>query len=267
MNKINKSFIMIVMPFLFMSSHAFSYTNSSYRYFNDPRFDLEKFLNMPGDNIPVEKLVAINAKEKDATVKISIYHTKTERLDSIAAGTFISSTGHILTSYHVIMDSLNDKYHPHFTLSDGTIIKDYEDIECNKVGGDICLLKIKTNPKYYFNPNEILLDTPAKGEKLYMIGFPDGIGWDVRAGISLGVVVPLRKTFSKRLKITVPVRPGFSGGPVFDSSSRLVCLASNRYYKEEIVNGKVLPSKDSLEHFCVNSEIIRPILLRAGLLK
>ena len=100
-----------------------------------------------------------------------------------------------------------------------------------------------------------------------MIGFPDGIGWDVRAGVSLGEVVPLRKNHSNRLKVTVPVRPGFSGGPIFDSSSRLVCIASDRYYKDEVVNGKMLPNKESLEHFCVNGDIIRPMLARAGLLK
>ena len=262
--KLSQSRIILITIFAF--TLLFPTISSAYNYLKDPKFDLEKFLFDPGDSISSEKLAAINAKERGATVKITIYHTKTERLDSVATGTFISSTGHILTNYHVIMDSLDDSYHPHFELSDGTIVKDYEDIECNKVGGDICLLKIKATPKYFFNPNDMPSSAPASGEKLYMVGYPDML-LEIKAGVSRGVIEPLKQTGSNRLKVTVPIRPGFSGAPVFDSSSRLVCIASTRYYIDEIVNGNMMPKKNSLEYSCITSEIIRPILIRAGLIK
>jgi hypothetical protein len=62
------------------------------------------------------------------------------------------------------------------------------------------------------------LQTPAKGDRAYAIGFPLNLGLVITEGINNG---RLDNTYSPRLHYAGAMNPGMSGGPALDSKGRV----------------------------------------------
>ncbi len=64
---------------------------------------------------------------------------------------------------------------------------------------------------------------PEVGEKIYAIGHPMGL----EKTVSEGIVSAIRKLpkLGDIIQITAPISPGSSGGPVFNSSGRVIGVA------------------------------------------
>jgi len=108
---------------------------------------------------------------------------------------------------------------------------------------DLCLVKIKLKPGYWFR---VASEIPPKGSPLYMIGNTLETSFDLRAGKSTGDTIEKIQGKAK-LEVTAPVRPGFSGGPIFDSKGYLVCIASDRSVMEYYQDGKMVADKRTLQ--------------------
>ncbi len=225
----------------------------------------EDDLDQPGDPIADDKLKEIERLEKNAVVLILIKKANGEKF-SRGTGTFVSSDGHMITNFHIGKYFINNQQLlMEATTVDGRKSVNYEIIDCQgKDGDDLCLLKLELKPSHWFHAVKTLKNIPPFGEKLYMIGHPGKKTWDVRAGISLGKLTKLDSTRSSRLEVTVPVRPGFSGGPIFNERGELVCIASDRYSNSNL---DLESRKKAHKHFCVDGEKIRNYLQRASLLQ
>lgn len=82
-------------------------------------------------------------------------------------------------------------------------------------------------------PFELALNTPARGEDGYMMGYPQGKPADVRATVIGETIMKSRGRYSTREKVVAWVererRPGFggslggiSGGPVFSAAGKVI---------------------------------------------
>lgn len=142
----------------------------------------------------------------------SIVRIETEDAEGGSIGTgFIYDNGIIATAWHVVEGASQVR----LKFSDGSECKSPGIIDYDSKW-DIALLKADT-----FNRSAIpLIDEPIKvGSKLYAIGSPQGLDFTITDGL-LSQIRDLNGTLL--LQISCPISKGNSGGPVLNSSGRLV---------------------------------------------
>ena len=126
----------------------------------------------------------------------------------------------------------NPKVKVTYYLRNGTMIHSSTFIKCDDQPGiDLCVVRLDIRPHYWF-PLKIKL--PATYTSLYLIGNPVDKDFDIIAGRLFLPSTP-QATDLRRLEVSVPVRPGFSGGPIFDDEGKLVCVASELRYSHTLI--------------------------------
>ena len=212
----------------------------------------ENFLKRPGSNISPAKFNQILSREAHGVVKIQIMHENGAA--SFGTGTFLSAEGHLISNLHVLKPLRdNPKVKVTYYLRNGTMIHSSTFIKCDDQPGiDLCVVRLDIRPHYWF-PLKIKL--PATYTSLYLIGNPVDKDFDIIAGRLFLPSTP-QATDLRRLEVSVPVRPGFSGGPIFDDEGKLVCIASELRYSHTLIGINWQPDPSSLHYFCIEASVV-----------
>ena len=128
----------------------------------------------------------------------------------VAQGTgFLVEGGKIITNKHVVRDGT--------ALIDLGGVRIPAAVESTDDLNDIAVLTVAA--EISAEPLVLADRIPPPGSNVFAIGNPRGLEKSISAGVLSGV-----RTVGKRelIQITTPVSPGSSGGPVFDSSGKVI---------------------------------------------
>ena len=159
-----------------------------------------------------DKIYADNNK---AVVVIVALDEQTRAI-SQGSGFIVREDGAIITNYHVVGTASKIK------VKVGERIYDVEGLIHADIENDLAVLKIDGN-----NLPKVRLGDAEKaqvGEKVYVIGSPQGFENTISEGILSGI----RKIDEKRkiLQITAAISPGSSGAPVFNKNGEAIGVAT-----------------------------------------
>jgi S1-C subfamily serine protease len=136
---------------------------------------------------------------------------------------FIDAAGYLITNYHVIASEVDPTYEGYsrmtIRLGDSTSTR----IPARVIGWDkaldLALIKAEISPEYVFSVVDRVI--PRVGDSVLAIGSPGGL----EKTVTMGIVSALSRRFLQIgdvIQIDAAVNHGNSGGPVVDSSGRLV---------------------------------------------
>jgi S1-C subfamily serine protease len=141
----------------------------------------------------------------------------------IGSGFFISADGYLLTNHHVIESEVEPGASKSSKLSIRLPGSKGERLPAKVIGWDrnldLALLKAEYKPDYVFTLGTGADPTP--GQRLQALGSPGGLEATLTEGIVSAVQRPLLAV-GEVLQIDVAVNPGNSGGPLVDSTGRVV---------------------------------------------
>ncbi|RCS40474.1 PDZ domain-containing protein [Bremerella cremea] len=154
------------------------------------------------------------------SVQVDAFYLMERPAEGSGSGSVLNKSGLILTNYHVIEDARDIRV----TLFNG------ESYVASLVGqdpvNDIAVLKIDAPPEVLFPVQYGDSSKLRVGQKVYAIGNPFGLERTMTIGIisSLNRVLPSRsgRTMKSIIQIDAALNRGNSGGPLFDSSGRLI---------------------------------------------
>jgi Flp pilus assembly protein TadD len=132
------------------------------------------------------------------------------------SGFIIREDGAVVTNYHVISMAADVK------IKLGMRVLDVEGVLHADPENDLAIIKMegKGYPKVRIGDANKL----RVGEKIYVIGSPQGLENTISEGILSGIREVDRER--KILQMTAPISPGSSGGPLFNSSGEVVGVAT-----------------------------------------
>src|SRR5689334_10204153 len=141
--------------------------------------------------------------------------------EGAGSGSVLDKQGHILTNYHVVEDA-NKVW---VTLPGGT--KPYEgELVGQDPDNDIAVLKINAPPEE-LNPVPIGTSENLRvGQRVYTLGNPFGLEGTLTTGIisNLNRTLPSRNNRQMKsiIQTDAAMNPGNSGGPLLDTSGRMI---------------------------------------------
>lgn len=165
---------------------------------------------------------ALFAKYKEAVFKIII---KQQGLpDTFGTGFFISETGEAITNFHVMKDAVEMAgYTAEFKMFGGRVVHDFSVAQCSDPRDiDLCVIKLPVKPTAFFKWS---LQKPQTGQKIFVIGHPQGLDFSMSDGIVSGLRLNEKKI--ELVQITAPISQGNSGGPVFTGDGSVVGIATS----------------------------------------
>ena len=132
------------------------------------------------------------------------------------SGFIVREDGAVVTNYHVINMAADVK------IKLGMKVLDVEGVLHADPENDLAIVKMegKDYPKVKIGDANKL----QVGEKIYVIGSPQGLENTISEGILSGIREVDRK--HKILQMTAPISPGSSGGPLFNSDGEVVGVAT-----------------------------------------
>jgi len=155
-------------------------------------------------------------RESGPSVVVVIAIDREGKSMSQGSGFVVREDGAVATNYHVISRATEIK------IKIGPKLLDVEGVLYVDLDNDVALLKVegKGYPTVRLGDANSLL----VGEKVYVIGSPQGLENTISEGILSGI----REISSKRriLQMTAPISPGSSGGPVFNAKGEVVGVAT-----------------------------------------
>lgn len=159
--------------------------------------------------------VEIKREYGDAVVMISTYSAAEDAV-GLGSGFIVDPSGVIVTCYHVI-DGANPAV---VKLLNGASFQDIWVLGCDSAR-DVAVIKVKGRglPAVKLGNS----DDVEVGERLVAIGNPKGLENTVSDGLLSGV---RELDGYSLLQMSAPISPGSSGGPVFNSSGRVVGIAA-----------------------------------------
>ncbi|HLT75756.1 MAG TPA: DegQ family serine endoprotease [Ferrovibrio sp.] len=143
--------------------------------------------------------------------------------NALGSGFIIDPEGYIVTNNHVVEGAGKIDV----TLSDGS--SHPATVKGRDPKTDIALLKIDAKKPL---PHVVFGDSDATriGDWVIAVGNPFGLGGSVSAGIVSARGRDLRAgPYDDFLQFDAPINPGNSGGPIFDSSGRVIGIATAIY--------------------------------------
>jgi S1-C subfamily serine protease len=140
--------------------------------------------------------------------------------EGAGSGSVIDKRGHILTNYHVVEDARDIQV----TLNGKT----YEDAEVvgTDPDQDIAVLKIDAPPEELFPVPVGTSDNLRVGQRVYTLGNPFGLEGTLTTGIISNINRTLPSRTGREMKSIIQtdaaMNPGNSGGPLLDTSGRMI---------------------------------------------
>ncbi|MBM3332941.1 hypothetical protein FJY68_14035 [candidate division WOR-3 bacterium] len=181
--------------------------------------------------------VEIKRAYGDAVVLITTYSAAEDAV-GLGSGFIVDPSGVIVTCYHVIKGACPAVVR----LLNGASFQDIWVLGCDSAK-DVAVVKVKGRnlPSVKLARSEDI----EVGESVIAIGNPRGLENTISDGLLSGV----RELDSLNLlQISAPISPGSSGGPVFNSSGRVVGIASSTLTESQNLN------------FCVPIRYARPFI-------
>lgn len=134
----------------------------------------------------------------------------------LGSGFLVREDGLIATNYHVVNMAATIK------VRIGGTVKTVEGVLHVDPENDVALIKVegKGYPKVRLGD----ANKASVGEKVYVIGSPQGLHNTISEGILSGIRSIDRER--KILQMTAPISPGSSGGPVFNSRGEVIGIAT-----------------------------------------
>lgn len=145
---------------------------------------------------------------------VGITHTTTGGT-ALGSGFFVSSSGHVLTNYHVLQDARSAQ----LICKDGS--RPWAYAMASDPEKDLALLRVDGG--FSSRPLPIGSSSALRpGEKVFAIGFP--LSEQFGFTLTQGIVSAVRTEFMGHTAIQhdAAINPGNSGGPLLDSSGRVV---------------------------------------------
>jgi S1-C subfamily serine protease len=142
--------------------------------------------------------------------------------EGAGSGSVLDKRGHILTNYHVVEDASKI----HVTLPGGK-----EPYEGELVGtdpeNDIAVIKINAPPEELYPVPVGKSDNLQVGQRVYTLGNPFGLEGTLTTGIisNLNRTLPSRRNgreMKSIIQTDAAMNPGNSGGPLLDTSGRMI---------------------------------------------
>jgi len=146
-----------------------------------------------------------------------------QKFQAVGSGFIISADGHVVTNNHVI--ELADEIE--VVMDDGSRHK--ASVKGRDTKTDLALLKIETdNPLPHVELGNS--DSARVGEWVVAVGNPFGLGGTVTAGIISARGRDIQSgPFDDFLQIDAPINRGNSGGPLFDSTGKVIGINTAIY--------------------------------------
>jgi S1-C subfamily serine protease len=136
---------------------------------------------------------------------------------------FVDASGLLITNYHVIASEVDPKYEGFSRMTIRMGDSSSSRIPARVIGWDkaldLALIKTEINPEYVFSVVDRVI--PQVGDSVLAIGSPGGL----EKTVTMGIVSALSRRFLQIgdvIQIDAAVNHGNSGGPVVDTSGRLV---------------------------------------------
>ncbi len=174
---------------------------------------------------------------------------------SSGSGFSISSTGHVITNYHVVEGCQKIKIH----LSSETV---HADLITYDPQNDVALLKGEFRPSTVFS---LSTDGPELLQDIYVAGFPFGRRVSESVKVTKGIISALtgiNNNFSN-IQIDAALQPGNSGGPIMDDKGNVVGVAVSRLDKIRVF--EKFGSIPENTNFGIKSSVIKSILDSQGI--
>ncbi len=183
----------------------------------------------PNPNLTPEELTNIHVYDGDNRGVVNVL-TKMKTYDRFfmipsesegaGSGSVLDKQGHVLTNYHVVEDANAILV----TLPGG---KDYEaDLVGEDPDNDIAVLKINAPPEELYPVPIGRSDNLRVGQRVYTLGNPFGLEGTLTTGIisNLNRTLPSRtgREMKSIIQTDAAMNPGNSGGPLLDTSGRMI---------------------------------------------
>jgi len=160
------------------------------------------------------------------SVQIDSFFSMLRESEGSGSGTVYDTAGHIVTNYHVVDGARTIE----------VTFASNKSFPAQLVGGDkesdIAVLRVDAPPAELYPVNMGRSDDLQVGQRTYALGNPFSWGGTLTAGIisSLNRDLPSRvpsRTMQSLIQTDAAMNPGNSGGPLLDSSARMIgmCVA------------------------------------------
>jgi len=144
------------------------------------------------------------------------------------SGILLSNNGYVATNYHVVEGAKEILV---YKTVNGTNISYNAEVVLKDITNDLAILKIES---FKENLNKVpyclKISNIEVGENVFALGFPmiDLQGTELK--VTNGIISSKSgfKNDMSTFQISVPIQPGNSGGPLFDSSGNLIGITSSK---------------------------------------
>lgn len=145
----------------------------------------------------------------------------------LGTGFFINNNGHIISNYHVLKGAYAAKIKTFYGVE-----RPITHIVDQNKSNDLIKVITEGDPLSFL---EISKERPQIGEKVYVIGHPEGL----TGTVSDGIISSFRKMpgFNcDMLQLTAPISPGSSGGPVINMRGQVIGVVTAQYKEGQNLN-------------------------------
>ncbi len=226
-----------------MREESISVVECSYRATPDKTNNVTIYTcSMCGDSytgayISPEALAQSSAKEiyassKDAMVEITALDKKGKAM-STGSGFFITEDGYIATNYHVIKGAYGLSI---VKYTGGSAVASVKIVAYSETS-DVAILKIETSGERYLEFSSTAVET---GDTIYTLGSTLGL----TDTFTYGVVSNADRYVSGKpcIQFTAPISGGNSGGPLLDSTGKVIGIVTMQITDGQNINFAVKSS-------------------------
>lgn len=171
-----------------------------------------------------ENFIDIISKSEKAVCLIMTFDTNDKPL-SFGTGFFIDRNGTCVSNYHIFDNAFKVKI---LTYDNNLYL--LEEVKILLKDEDLIVFKINLDTTHFLKLNKSL---PKKGEKIVVIGNPEGLGWSA----SEGIISSIRENgIGHQLQITAPISSGSSGSPVININGEVIGVATSLFKEGQNLN-------------------------------
>lgn len=155
-------------------------------------------------------------RHRDAVFTIEVHTGSGGSRSSLGSGYLVDTSGTLVTNHHVVASFIEDPERYRIRARARGREVDARLVAFDLVN-DLALLHVEGTQDVV--PLAIAPSGPARGASLTAFGDPHGLGLSVVEGLYNG---PAEKGVVDRMRLSMPLNPGMSGGPILSREGRVV---------------------------------------------